>query len=131
MTDLQKYVDSLFRHQRMTPEIRDLKEEIVSNMTAKRDDLMAQGMDAERASEKAMENLPDVDFLLDGNQLTHVSQYRLECTQAVLLNCVIFWIFSLVAELIGCAISLYYPSDAFLLGMAMNIPFSPSITFIS
>ena len=103
MTDIQKYVDSLFRHQRMTPEIRDLKEEIVSNMTAKRDDLMAQGMDAERASEKAMENLPDVDFLLDGNQLTHVSQYRLECTQAVLLNCVIFWIFSLPLLFTGYA----------------------------
>ena len=91
MTDLQKYVDSLFRHQPMTPEIRDMKEEIVSNMTAKRDDLMAQGMDAERAAEKAMENLPDVDFLMDGNQLTDVSKYRLECMQAVLLNCCLLY----------------------------------------
>ena len=71
-----------------------MKEEMVSNLTAKRDDLMAQGMDAERAAEKAMENLPDVDFLMDGNQLTDVSKYRLECMQAVLLNCVIFWVFS-------------------------------------
>ena len=29
MTDLQKYVDSLFRHQQLTPEIKDLKEEIL------------------------------------------------------------------------------------------------------
>lgn len=41
MTDLQKYVDSLFRHQQVTPEIKDLKEEIISNMIAKRDDLIA------------------------------------------------------------------------------------------
>lgn len=32
MTDLQNYVDGLFRHQPLTPEIQDLKEEIVSNM---------------------------------------------------------------------------------------------------
>lgn len=52
MTDLQKYVDSLFRHQQLTPEIKDLKEGIVSNMIAKRDDLIAQGMDAESATKK-------------------------------------------------------------------------------
>ena len=28
MTDLQKYVDGLFRHQPLTPEVKDLKEEI-------------------------------------------------------------------------------------------------------
>jgi len=95
MTDLQNYVDSLFRHQRSTPEIKDLKEEIVSNMAAKRDDLIAQGMDAEIAAEKAKQNLSAIDFLIDGNQLTDVSKYHLECIQTVLLNCVIFWIFSL------------------------------------
>lgn len=52
MTDLQSYVDGLFRHQPLTPEIQDLKEEIVSNMMAKRDDLMAQGMDAESATQR-------------------------------------------------------------------------------
>lgn len=95
MTDLQKYVDSLFRHQQVTPEIKDLKEEIVSNMIAKRDDLIAQGLDAESATEKAKESLSGVDFLIEGNQLTDVSKYHDECTQTVLLNCIIFWILSL------------------------------------
>lgn len=90
MTDLQNYVDGLFRHQPLTPEIQDLKEEIVSNMMAKRDDLMAQGMDAESATQKAKESLPVVDFLIDGNQLTDVGTYRMECMQSVLLNCVLF-----------------------------------------
>ena len=40
MIDLQKYVDGLFRHQRLTPEVKDLKEEILSNMIAKRDDMI-------------------------------------------------------------------------------------------
>ena len=40
-------------------------------------------------------------------------------------------ILSLVFELIGCAISRYSPSVAFLLGIAINSPFSPSITLMS
>ena len=51
MTDLETYVDGLFRHQRMTPEVRDLREEILSNMIAKREDLMAQGYDEAAATE--------------------------------------------------------------------------------
>ena len=74
MTTIESYVDGLFRHQKMTPELCDLKEEILSNMKAKRDDLVAGGMDAGQAAEKAMESLPDVEFLLDGNQLTDVGK---------------------------------------------------------
>ena len=107
MTDLQKYVDSLFRHQQVTPEIKDLKEEIISNMIAKRDDLIAQGLDAERATEKAKESLSGVDFLIEGNQLTDVSKYHKECTQAVLLNCIIFWILSLPLLFTGYALVCY------------------------
>lgn len=93
MIDLQKYVDGLFRHQRLTPEVQDLKEEILSNMIAKRDDLLAQGLSAENATEKAKESLSAIDYLIDGNQLTDVSKYHLECMQTLLLNCIVFWIF--------------------------------------
>ena len=74
MTDLQKYVDGLFRHQPLTPEVKDLKEEILSNMLAKQDDLIAQGWDAEAAAEKAKESLSAVDSLIDGNQLTDLQK---------------------------------------------------------
>lgn len=95
MIDLQKYVDELFRHQRLTPEVQDLKEEILSNMLAKRDDLITQGLSEESATEKAKESLSDIDYLIDGKQLTDIGRYHLECIQAILLNCIIFWIFSL------------------------------------
>ena len=78
MIDLQKYVDGLFRHQRLTPEVKDLKEEILSNMIAKRDDLIAQGLSAEKATEKAKESLSAIDYLIDGNQLTDVGKYHLD-----------------------------------------------------
>lgn len=107
MSDLQKYVDGLFRHQRLTPEVQDLKEEILSNMIAKRDDLIAQGLNAENATEKAKESLSDIDYLIDGNQLTDVSRYHLECIQTLLLNCIILWIFTLPLLFTGYALFSY------------------------
>ena len=95
MTDLEKYVDELFRHQRLTPEVRDLKEEIPSNMVAKKNDLMAQGFDETAAAEKAKESLPSVEPLIDKSQLTDIGKYRTECLQTTFLNCIIFWILSL------------------------------------
>lgn len=103
MTDLENYVDALFRHQRPTPEIRDLKEEILSNMTAKRDDLMAQGLDETTATEKAKESLSSIESLVDGNQLTDLGKYHTDCLQTVLLNCIIFWILSLPLSFISSA----------------------------
>lgn len=95
MTDLEKYVDELFRHQRLTSEVRDLKEEILTNMVAKRDDLIAQGFDKGAATEKAKESLSSIDSLVDGNQLTYIDRYRADCLQTIFLNCIIFWILSL------------------------------------
>lgn len=107
MTELKEYVDGLFRHQYLTPEVKDLKEEILSNMLAKRDDLISQGLDAVSATEKAKESLSAIDDLIDGNQLTDVGSYRLECMQTVLLNCIIFWIGSLPLLLIGYPLFCY------------------------
>lgn len=95
MDELRTYVDELFRHQRLTLETKDLKEEILSNMLAKRNDLMEQGLNEAEATEKAKASLSSIDGLVEGNQLTYVERYHTECLQAVLLNCIIFWIFSL------------------------------------
>lgn len=95
MTDLKTYVDMLFRRQRLTPEVKDLKEEILSNLIAKRDDFIDQGLAREIATEKAVESLSAIDELIDGNQLTNISTYHAECTQTILLNCILFWILSL------------------------------------
>lgn len=95
MMDLKKYVDELFRHQRTTPEIKDLKEEILSNMIAKRDDLITQGFEEAEATEKAKESLSSIECLIDENQLIYINRYHTQCLQTALLNCIIFWILSL------------------------------------
>lgn len=94
MNELQKYVDALFQHQKKNAEIDDLKEEILSNMIAKKNDLLSQGVDEITAIERAKESLSSVGELIEDNQLTDVQNYHLECIQSALLNSVIFWIFS-------------------------------------
>lgn len=107
MIEIKEYVDGLFRHQHLTPEVKDLKEEILSNMLAKRDDLIAQGLDADSATEKAKESLSAIDYLIDGNQLTDIGKYHLECAQTLLLNSILFWIFSLPLLFTGYALFSY------------------------
>ncbi len=101
--DIKDYVDGLFRHQPITPQIKDLKEEIVSNMLAKRDDLIAQGLDPDSATKKAEESLSDIENLIDGNQLTDMGKYHLECAQTLLLNSILFWILSMPLLFTGYA----------------------------
>lgn len=95
MNELPNYVDELFRHQHLTSEIKELKEEILSNMVAKRDDLIAQGMSEAAATQKVKESLASIDGLVEANQLTYIDYYYTECLQTALLNCIIFWICSL------------------------------------
>ena len=103
MTEIKDYVDGLFRHQHLTPEVKDLKEEILSNMLAKRDDLIAQGLDADSATKRAKESLPAIDDLIDGNQLTDIGKYHWECAQTLLLNSILFWILTLPLLFTGYA----------------------------
>lgn len=101
MKNLQEYVDELFYHQQLTPEVEELKEEILSNMIARRDDLIAQGVDFESATKQAEESLSEIDFLIDGNQWTDIGKYRLECRQTILFNSIIFWILSFPLLIMG------------------------------
>lgn len=113
MRELQEYVDSLFRHQRLTPEVKDLKEEILSNMAAKRADLLAQGVEKAEATRTAMESLSSVEGLIDGNQLTDLDRYRTECLQTALRNGIFFWIGTMPLLFTGYGLFCY-------LGMAVT-----------
>lgn len=95
MEELQKYVDSLFKHQRKSEQAEELKEEILSNMIAKKNDLMSQGIDEKEAIKEVENGLLSVEGLVDDNQLTDMRKYHLECSYTVFLNSILFWIFTL------------------------------------
>lgn len=92
MNELERHVEKLFRHQPDTPETRELREEILSNLQAKREDLLAQGMDERSATETAKRDILSVDNLIDDQQPTNVERYRMACAQTVWLHCILFWI---------------------------------------
>lgn len=103
MKELEQYVDALFAHQKRTAEATELKEEILSNMEAKRTDLLAQGMAPAEATQKAKESLTSVEGLIEGTQLTYIDHYQAECLQDALLASTIFWILSLPLLFTGFA----------------------------
>lgn len=101
MEELQKYVDSLFKHQRKNAQTEELKEEILSNMLAKKNDLMSQGIDEKEAIKEAKDGLLSIDGLIDDNQLTNMAKYNLDCSYTLLLNSILFWIFTMPLLFMG------------------------------
>lgn len=95
MDELERYVNKMFRSQRNTEEVRELKAEILSNMQAQKMDLMAQGMSEAEAIRKAKESMPSLEGLIEDQQLTWVDRYHTDCLQSMLLSSVLFWILSL------------------------------------
>ena len=73
MNELQEYVEQLFRHQKKTAETEDLKEEILSNMMARKSDLLSQGFDEQTAIKKTKESLCSVGELIEDCQFTYTS----------------------------------------------------------
>ena len=59
------YVDRLFAGYDDTPEIKDFKEEVVSNLTERINNLMAKGLSEENAFEKAASELGDITAIAD------------------------------------------------------------------
>lgn len=68
MNELKKYVEKLFEGRGDTPEVRELKEEILSNMLAKKNDLVSGGMNEAQALKETMESVKSVDYLFDDVQ---------------------------------------------------------------
>ena len=100
MEDLKLYVDKLFINYGYSTEIKELKEEILSNLVAKRADLMANGLDDETASIQAKESITSIDSLIDSNLNVYKQQFKFEILQRGLIYFIIAWII-----VIPCSIS--------------------------
>lgn len=95
MSDLQKYVDGLFRHQHFNAGGTRPKERNIKQYDCQTGRTDCTGIAHRECNKKAKESLSDIDCLIDGNQLTDVGSYYLECSQTLLLNCIVLWIFTL------------------------------------
>lgn len=117
MDELERYVNTMFRRQKDTAEVRELKEEILSNMQAQKMDLMAQGMSEAQAIRKVKESLTSLDGLVEDQQLTWVDRYHADCLRSMLLSSVLFWILSLP----GLMVNKWIARDTVVLGCGATV----------
>ena len=118
MDELKQYVDSLFSHQKASSETADLKDEIYSNMLARKNDLVQQGFPEAEAIKQAKAGIVSVDSIIGEQQLTYVNRYKTEKLQTLLLAGTILWILSIPTILVGIK---FFSVGAFLLVVLLGI----------
>ena len=85
MDELRNYVNFLFAHYMETKQIKELKEEILSNLEARTADMVSAGIGEAEAVEQAKQSISSIDELIDGNKKIYICQFRLEWLQWILI----------------------------------------------
>ena len=106
MSDLKAYVDKLFFKYQKSKATEDLKAEILANLEAKKEDLIASGIDERTATEKAKESIKSIDYLIDGNKKIYINQFKLESLQIALLYLVLAWVITIPMMIFHSLLSL-------------------------
>lgn len=94
MDELKMHVDRLFSKYKGSSSVDDLKAEILSNLEAKKNDLLSSGMGEEAATKTAKGSITSIDALIDGNRKVRSYPYKIEKLQTILLILIVAWIFS-------------------------------------
>ena len=100
MVDLKTHVDRLFSGYKTDRQIKELKEEILSNLEARVSDLTEKGMDHEAAVKAAVDSITTIDSLIDGNKSIYINRFKLELIQTALIYVLIGWIITTPLRLI-------------------------------
>ncbi|MBP1157384.1 MULTISPECIES: permease prefix domain 1-containing protein [unclassified Paenibacillus] len=108
MNRLKDHVDRLFSGYEESNQIRELKEEILSNLEAKVADLTSRGMEYHQAVSIAEEQFDHIDGLIDDNKQVYTNKVRLELLQLTLLYTLIAWILTIPLRIVGMGILLNY-----------------------
>lgn len=95
MSELSRYVDKLFFGYAINRRIKELKAEILSNLEAKKADLLSSGMEETEAIRNTEESITSIDFLIDGNRQVYINQMKLELVQWSLIILLVGWILTI------------------------------------
>lgn len=95
LKEVQAYIETLFVYQKKTPQSAEMKEKLLDCMTRKINELISQGQTGIQAFHTIKRSISAEEWLLNGNQLTDMAGYKTQCLYYILLNCVLFWIFTL------------------------------------
>lgn len=101
MDELKQYVDKLFARAPKTEALRDLKEEVYTNLKAHEQDLLLQGKTAEEALRAAKQSMPSLEGLIWDAQPVYYYPFLAECCQVVLLHALLLWVLLLPLMLVN------------------------------
>jgi hypothetical protein len=73
--DIRNYIENLFATAPRSGKVQELKDELISNLTARYDDLIAQGRSDEEAYKIAIGGIGDVDELIKGLENDKIYNY--------------------------------------------------------
>ena len=94
MSELKIYVEKLFKKYK-NENYSDLKEEILSNLEDKKNDLIKSGLSEFEATEKAKNSIKNIDHLIDGNIIVEINNLKKEALQYSLIYLLSAWIISI------------------------------------
>lgn len=99
--DLEIFVDRLFSGHRKTKAVLELRDEVLSNLEAKVEDYLQEGMEYSRAVSLAIRDIEPVEHLIDHYQTVNLTAYRLDLAQHALLYFLTAWIITLPARFLS------------------------------
>ena len=122
MDELKQYVDKLFARAPKTAALRDLKEEVYTNLKAHEQDLLSQGQTAEEALRAAKQSMPSLEELVWDTQPVYYYPFLAECCQVVLLHALLLWVLLLPLMLVNTgSLAIITTLGAFLLAVGSAV----------
>src|SRR5690554_6921188 len=95
MSDLKRHVDHLFSGYKNNKQNTELKNEILSNLEAKVDDLTSKGIPYEDAFRAATKDIIGIEALIDDDLEVYTNKLKLEFFQSALIYSLIAWILTI------------------------------------
>lgn len=92
---ITRHVNRLFEQAQDTQANRELKEEIQSNLTARIEDYVEQGMNEDQAFQNAIEHVAGLDDIFTGNHRVQRVPYWTAVLQSALIYSLIAWIITI------------------------------------
>lgn len=95
MKELEQYVDKMFKNYRKIESTRELRDEVLSNLEAKAEDYIQNGMSKEEAIRCATKNIDNIDTIMDGNVTIYSKDYKIQLCQSALIYFIVVWILTI------------------------------------
>jgi len=104
---ITRHVNRLFAHAQDTLDNRELKEEIHSNLAARIDDYISQGMSEEKAFQTAIQHIAGMDQVMSDHRRVQRVPYWTALLQSALIYSLIAWIITIPTRVVvhGSAIN--------------------------